>query len=332
MSRHVLMVHGLAAPAAERIAQALARQGLAVERLEAPQASAAEVTAAAGRMAAEGRAPGVLIGHGPAGTAVLAAAGELPSVLAVATLSAPFEPALEEAVGHLRRPLLVLHSPRDEVVDIGNATRIFVAARHPKSFISLDPADHALSDPADAEVAAAMLAAWAARAAPAAKAEAPDDEHVLVRETGGGRYQVEVLAAGQAFLADEPQAVGGLGSGPTPYQLLAAGLGACTAMTLRMYANQKGWPVTRISSRLAHSRRKDQTPADLFTREITIEGELDAAQHARLLEIADRCPVHRTLSAVTAIETVETGVEPQLPAAEPPEQHERDMEAACKDC
>lgn len=327
-----LFVHELPpeSEAATRIAQALSLRGIGVVRLALPEGAADDVAALARRMADEGRAPSVLIGHGRAGTGVLAAAADLPSVAAVATLSAPFTSLLAERISHLHRALLVLHSPRDQVVDVENATRIFVAARHPKSFVSLEPADHLLSGPADAAAAAEILAAWSARflhTVPDLQA-APSDEHVLVQETGAGRYQVEVLAKGQSFLVDEPAAVGGLGAGPTPYQLLAAALGACTVMTLRMYANQKGWPVDRLSARVAHARDKAQQPADLFTREITIEGDLDPAQRTRLMEMADRCPVHRTLSPSSRIETRAAGG-PPLPPAEPPEQHAQDMTAAC---
>jgi putative redox protein len=125
----------------------------------------------------------------------------------------------------------------------------------------------------------------------------------IARDTGAGRFQVAVQIGGASLIADEPVAVGGLGSGPTPYQLLASALASCTTMTLRSYALQKGWPVTAIRTLVGHQRQRGTTPEDLFTRRIEVEGALDAAQHARLLEIADRCPVHRTLIGGARVET-----------------------------
>lgn len=182
-----LMVQGLSAgadgPAARRIAGRLAAQGLAVLWLDlpAPETPDAEtpapempdatslarltedLVAAAGWMAGQGLAPGVLIGHALGGAAVLGAAGRIPSARAVVTLGAPFEPALGPAIGHLHRALLVLHAPRDPVVGIEHAARIFERARHPKSFVTLDTADHLISNPQDAEYAAGVIVAWALR-------------------------------------------------------------------------------------------------------------------------------------------------------------------------
>ncbi len=158
----------------------------------------------------------------------------------------------------------------------------------------------------------------------------PDPTAVTVAETGVGRYQVEVLAAGSAFLADEPVELGGLGSGPNPYDLLASALGACTAMTLRMYAERKGWPLERATVRVLHSR-EGLKGRDRFAREVTLEGPLDEGQRRRLMEIADRCPVHRTLETGSDIFTV-AAQPPRLdrPAPSDP-QHVRDMAEACCD-
>jgi putative redox protein len=211
-------------------------------------------------------------------------------------------------IAKLHHPLLVLHSPVDQTVGIENASSIFLAARHPKSFVSLDTADHLLTREADAVYAADIIASWAARylEAEAVSTELePLQDAVLVQETRAGKLQVEVLAGQTRFLADEPIAVGGLGSGPNPYDLLCAALGACTSMTLRLYADQKQWPLTRTRVAVSHSKDKERKPADLFTRSIALEGPLDPAQRARLLEIAGRCPVHRTLESGSAIETGE---------------------------
>lgn len=130
-----------------------------------------------------------------------------------------------------------------------------------------------------------------------------EQDIVTVADTGDGAFQVEVNAGGIRFLADEPTTVGGLGSGPKPHDLLAAGLGACTVMTLRMYARQKEIPLDHVKVRITHSRRKDIEPTSLFTRLIHLEGNLTDDQRQRLLEIAERCPVHRTLEKGSAVES-----------------------------
>lgn len=224
----------------------------------------------------------------------------------------------DERIRSLRRPLLILHSPRDEVVPIDNASGIFRAALHPKSFVSLDDADHLLSREPDARYAAGIIAVWAARylggAAVAAAAEAgtetPAARDVRVRETGSGAYTVEVTAGGHRWRADEPRDVGGDDAGPNPYQMLLAALGACTAMTLRMYAQRKQWPLRRATVTLHHEKIHARDCADCETREgridrierrLELEGDLDAAQRRRLAEIADKCPVHRTLQGEVRI-------------------------------
>jgi putative redox protein len=156
-----------------------------------------------------------------------------------------------------------------------------------------------------------------------------DPDAVTVSETGAGRFQVEVMAPGASFLADEPVAAGGLGSGPNPYDLLAAALGACTAMTLRLYAERKGWPLERATVRVLHART-GLDRRDRFAREIVLKGPLDADQRARLLEIANRCPVHRTLEVGSEIITVlSTAMPPALALAG--EGHLHDMLEACAD-
>ena len=223
----------------------------------------------------------------------------------------------EERIVDLRKALLVLHAPLDAVVGIDNATEIFVRAKHPKSFISLDRADHLLSQPADAEYAATVIAAWASRYTEE-EARAPEvaavPEAVVVQETGQGRFQQAVAIGAHRLISDEPRAVGGDDSGPGPYDLLLAGLGACTSMTMRMYAERQGWPLERATVVLRHRRIHAADCADCetregkideITREITLPGPLDDTQRARLLEIADRCPVHRSLHSEIKIDTAE---------------------------
>jgi putative redox protein len=218
------------------------------------------------------------------------------------------------AIAGLRRALLVMHSPRDDTVDIENATRIFTAAKHPKSFVSLDPADHLLSRREDAHYAGQVIAAWAARYLPAGAAAtpAPVAGKVVVQETREGRFTQLVAAGPHALRADEPVEVGGLASGPSPYDLVLAGLGACTAMTIRMYADLKKLPLERVTVELRHDKIHAQDCAECETREgkvdriervVRLDGALDEAARAKLLEIANKCPVHRTLHSEVTVPT-----------------------------
>ncbi|MEM7711097.1 MAG: bifunctional alpha/beta hydrolase/OsmC family protein [Pseudomonadota bacterium] len=234
---------------------------------------------------------------------------------------------LEPLIATLNRALLVLHAPRDETVGLDNATRIFLAAKHPKSFVTLDDADHLISRATDADYAAEVIAAWAARyldlTRPAPPIGAPEGV-TRVSEADAGGFAQDVIAAGgkHHIVADEPVSYGGTDRGLTPYQLLAASLGACTSMTLRMYARRKGWDLTHVSVDVTHDRMHAQdAPSsgaeriDRFRREITLSGDLDDAQRARLMEIADQCPVHRTLETGAQVETVLRGTEAVVEAA-----------------
>jgi uncharacterized OsmC-like protein/alpha-beta hydrolase superfamily lysophospholipase len=218
-------------------------------------------------------------------------------------------------IAELRAALLVLHSPQDRVVGVDNARRIFDTARHPKSFVALDGADHLLTDRGDAEYAATILAAWAARyvsvtsPAPAAA----EDGSVVVSENGAGPFGQTITIGQHSLLADEPPPIGG-DTGPNPYDLVSAGLGACTSMTVRMYAERKGWPLDQVTVELRHSRihAKDCAECetstghlDRFDLKIRFTGDLDDEQRRRLLEIAGKCPVHRTLHSEVQIVTTE---------------------------
>jgi putative redox protein len=210
-----------------------------------------------------------------------------------------------------------MHSPTDDTVSIDNATRIFVAARHPKSFVSLAGADHLLSDRRDSAYAADVIAAWATRyldsvatEAPAGPGQAP--RNVVVRETRNGKFQQIVTVGPHRLTADEPVAVGGGDTGPGPYELVLAGLGACTSMTMRLYAERKSLPLERVTVTLKHSRIHAEDCAECETkagmldqidRVIAMEGALDDEQRQRLMEIADKCPVHRTLTSEIRIVT-----------------------------
>lgn len=220
----------------------------------------------------------------------------------------------------LRRALLVMHAPTDEVVGVENAGRIFEAARHPKSFVSLADADHFVSREPDAEYAAAVIAAWASRYLPPLAAEPPADTEgeVLVEETGRGKFQQRIVIDGYEMTADEPRAMGGLASGPTPYDLLAASLGACKSMTMRLYADQKGWPLQQARVRVTHAKvhaadSDDGRPAgkvDRLACEIELTGDLTDEQRKRVLEIAEKCPVHRTLTSEVQILTRTVDLKP----------------------
>jgi putative redox protein len=223
---------------------------------------------------------------------------------------------LSEAIAGLGRALMVFHAPRDTVVPIEHASRIFLAARHPKSFVSLDDADHLLTRRADGRYVGAVLAAWASRylGAPASDAREPPPPTgtVRVRETGIGKFQQEIAVGPHRLLSDEPVAAGGGDSGPSPYDLLCAALGACTAMTLRLYAEGKKLPLERVGVALRHGKVHAEDCGECETREgrvdriervIELEGPLDASARARLLEIADKCPVHRTLRGEVIVPT-----------------------------
>jgi len=362
--------------AARRISRALADRGLAVLRFDFTGLGASEgefatttfssnvgdLVAGADWLRKNHAGPRVLIGHSLGGAAVLAAAGEIPEVTAVATIGAPADPAhvrrqfgdavgeiedegsaevelggrslrigreflddiarwdLVRRVGRLGRALLVLHSPLDRVVAIEHARRLFEAAKHPKSFVSLDDADHLLTQSADAEYVATVLDAWVSRyleRAGSAAREGPllQPGEVRVEENGLGRLAQDVHAGGHRILADEPRESGGNDTGPSPYDYLLAGLGACTSMTLRMYADHKGLPLRHVSVQLRHERVHAEDCAacehksgriELIHRRISLQGDLTEAQRERLLEIADRCPVHRTLGGPLEIHTRES--------------------------
>lgn len=312
----------------------------------------ADLVAAAEHLAEHHGAPRLLVGHSLGGAAVLVAARRIESVEAVVTIGAPSDPAhvkqhldvariessgeaevhfggrgfrvrrefledleaqdLDGALGALGKALLVMHSPADRVVSIEHAERLYKAARGYKSFVSLADADHLLSKSSDAEYAADVLAAWSKRYVTFTP-EAADTEvgRVLVEELGP-RYTNRVAARRHELLADEPASLGGLDAGPAPYEFLMASLGACTSMTLRMYAERKGWPLEQVSVEVQHSKVHPPNAApeskermDLFVRTIELTGTLDAEQRAKLIEIANKCPVHRTLEGAKEIRTLE---------------------------
>lgn len=223
-----------------------------------------------------------------------------------------------ERVKSLKKALLVLHSPIDQTVGVENATKIFSAAKHPKSFISLDQADHLVSGERDAEFVASVIAAWAERyvAEPGVSTDTLPDGVVRVRETGAGKFQNRVLSGHHKLLADEPTSVGGLDTGPSPYDYLASALGTCTSMTLRMYADFKKLDIGEITVDISHEKihakdceacTQDEQSAggkiDVFDRAITIAGLEDPDLMQKMVEIADKCPVHKTLEKGAKVTT-----------------------------
>ncbi|MEM8633143.1 MAG: alpha/beta fold hydrolase [Pseudomonadota bacterium] len=358
-------------PAARRIAARLAASGIAVLRFDFTglghssgefentsfSSNVADLKRAADYLTTRGMAPSLLIGHSLGGAAVLRAAGEIPSVKAVATIGAPFDPGhvthnfadaldtilkdgsaevnlggrpfrigkafvedvaaekLQTAISNLGCALLVLHAPLDNVVGIENASQIFGAAKHPKSFVTLDDADHLITRADDAEYAAEVISAWATRylelSPPAPPPGAPEgvvrssesDPAGFLQDINNGPYH--------HVLGDEPEAYGGTNKGMSPYGFLSAGLASCTAMTLRMYARRKELPLAHVYVDVTHDKVHAQDAMagsgdriDVFKREIHLTGNLSEEQRQRLLEIADKCPVHRTLERTSKIETV----------------------------
>ncbi|EKS33984.1 bifunctional alpha/beta hydrolase/OsmC family protein [Afipia clevelandensis] len=359
--------------AAKRIAEGLAKHGIATLRFDFTGIGASEgefanttfssniadLVLAADHLRKTRQAPSILIGHSLGGAAILAAASLIPEAKCVATVAAPSDPShvthwfkeqipdirekgelevslagrpfrikreflddiaehrLTETVAKLHKPLLIFHSPTDNTVGIDNATHLFVAAKHPKSFISLTGADHLLSRKQDATYVADMIAPWATRYLDAPEAAGaviadPPAGTVVVSETRASKLQNVIAAGRHRILADEPVDVGGMDSGPGPYDFLLGALGACTSMTMRLYAERKAIPLARTTVTLRHSRIHAKDCEDCETKDgmigridrvIAMDGALDAEQRAKLMEIADKCPVHRTLTSEIKIVT-----------------------------
>lgn len=301
------------------------------------------------------QAPALLVGHSLGGAAVISAAAKMPSVKAVATIGAPFDPNhvshllsegleeieekgtasvniggrpftvkkqflediresnLQEKLQQFRKAILIMHSPQDRTVSVDNAAKIYHAARHPKSYISLDGADHLLSQKMDSVYAGNMIAAWVSRYLELPKEEPLKAEKEVAVRLGDEGFTTEVMVRKHALTADEPESVGGNDFGPSPYELVSAGLGACTAMTLQMYARRKKWDLKEVTVHLEHYKdyaedmanvENNQSKIDHFDRVVELEGNLDDDQKQRLLEIANKCPVHRTLHSDIKINTV----------------------------
>lgn len=222
---------------------------------------------------------------------------------------------LAQQIAKLNKALLVLHAPLDETVELDNAARIFQMAKHPKSFITLDNADHLLTRTEDAEYAAELISTWVQKYIKAAllpKTMQVPEGVVRVSESGANSFTQDISAAGHHLIADEPEDYGGDFLGPTPYQLVSAGLGACTSMTIRMYARRKGIPLDNVSVDVSHNKihadeclncEQSTGKLDQFIRIISLSGDLSDDDRQRLLTIADRCPVHKSLEGEINITT-----------------------------
>ena len=313
-----------------------------------------DLLAAAGFLEKSFKAPTVLVGHSLGGAAVIFAAGQLPSVKAVATIAAPSTPKhvkkllksniseiheqglstvnlggrdftikaqflqdldsqkLQRTVKTLEKSILILHSPQDSTVSIENAEEIYVAARHPKSFVSLDGADHLLGSKKDSKYAGEVIAAWSLNYLNVPEQEKLSTKHQVIANLGKEGFTTQVRAGNHYFLADEPESMGGDDFGPSPYELISASLAACTSMTIQMYARRKKWALENVETHVNHNKKHAEdcencerisAKIDTFERAITLIGDLDEKQCAKLLEIANKCPVHRTLHSEVNIST-----------------------------
>ncbi|SDF19964.1 putative redox protein [Pricia antarctica] len=307
-----------------------------------------DLVAAADYLKEEYTAPTLLIGHSLGGAAVIFAAGEIPSVKALATIGAPSDPlhikhllksslqeieqngkavvnlsgrdftikkqfledlnekSLPETASKLRKPILLLHSPQDTIVGIQNAEAIYKAAQHPKSFVSLDGADHLLMNKKDSEYVGEVISGWAKRYLPLEeKEELLETKHQVVASLDAAdRFTTQMKVGNHYITSDEPIDFGGNDFGPSPYELVSSGLSACTVMTLQMYAKRKNWPLENVTVHTSFGKshavdcehcETDSAKIDTFHRDIQLFGDLDQKQRERLLQIANKCPVHRTL-------------------------------------
>lgn len=313
-----------------------------------------DLIAAAKWLTENHQAPSLLVGHSLGGAAVLCVAHKLPSVLAVATVGAPFEAhhvsgllknglddinehgeaniniggrsflikrqfiddlgnyKVADSIGELNKALLILHSPQDTTVSVDEAAKIYHAAKHPKSFVSLDGADHLLTNKEDSQYAGEVIAGWSSRYVKRPQKEALQSKHKVAVRLGANGFTTEVMVGPHQLTADEPLHVGGNDYGPSPYELVSSGLGACTAMTIQMYARRKKWDVQEVRVHINHRKDYAQDMQELdaktskidhFDRVVELEGDLTEEQQERLLEIANRCPVHRTLHADVVVNT-----------------------------
>ncbi len=215
---------------------------------------------------------------------------------------------LPEIIKSLRKPFLIMHSPFDETVGINNAEEIYKNAKHPKSYISLHEADHLLTKEVDSTYAGSMIATWASRYIDLKPAEAQDpDKHQLVAHLNlvEDNFTTSINTSNHGIIADEPKSVGGEDFGMAPFELVSAGLAACTVMTLKLYAERKQWDLQEVYTFVNHSKENiDGENKDLFSKSLKFVGKLTEDQKERLRTIAAKCPVHKTLQDASVIRTI----------------------------
>lgn len=312
-----------------------------------------DLLAAANFLQDEYESPKLLVGHSLGGAAVIYAAQQIDTVVAVSTIGAPSEPEhvthllskeidninqhgeatvdiggrkfkikkqflddlatknMSEVIKDLKKPILVLHSPQDAVVEIKNAAEIYHAAFHPKSFISLDGANHMLTEKSDAHYVGDMVASWLVRYIHIDEETEFKTKSKVAARLGDIGYTTEIKAGRHSLLADESDVANGEDFGPSPYQLLGSSLAACKAMTMQMYARRKQWKLEDVT---VHVDYRKETPTDdhsglYFDCQVELEGDLDEKQRARILQVGDKCPVHKALSGSVSIISQEISVE-----------------------
>lgn len=223
------------------------------------------------------------------------------------------EQQVSKTLKELRKPILIAHSPQDTTVGIHHAERLYQSALHPKSFVSLDKADHLLMNKADAQYVGKVIASWAMRYLDQEPEPTITTKHDIVASLDDSDKFTTKIKAGRHYLtADEPTSVGGNDYGPNPYELLSSSLAACTVMTIQMYARRKKWPIENIECHVSYDKQyaldcencdENQSKIDTFTRAIKITSKLEEKQILRVLQIADKCPVHKTLHSETQVIT-----------------------------
>lgn len=208
--------------------------------------------------------------------------------------------------------VLIMHSPQDEVVEIKNAKEIYEKLIHPKSFITLDGSDHLMSDKADATYAGELISKWAKRYLSKGQTESFETHQNVAVRTHADSFTTEIVSGAHTLIADEPKDVGGDDLGPSPYELLLSALGTCTSMTLKMYLERKEWKYKSIEVHLSHKHKHSEdakntdNPSgkiDEIVRDVKVEGDFSDEQKKKIIEIADKCPVHRSLHSPTEVNT-----------------------------
>ena len=221
--------------------------------------------------------------------------------------------SLPEVAKNLRKALLVMHSPQDATVNIKNAEEIYKAAHHPKSFVSLDGADHLLSNKLDSIYAGKIISSWAKRYVNLKNEKLLRTKHQVIASLDSeDGITTQMKVGNHIMVADEPTSYGGNDYGPSPYEMVSAGLSACTAMTIQMYAKRKGWLINNVEVHTSYGKThaedcqhcdENSAKIDTFNREIKLDSNLDEKQIKRILQIADKCPVHKTLHSETQVHT-----------------------------